>query len=54
MAAKITNFFKRVDEPLPIRWTPSLSDDTIPVNLWYWVQHHQESSGGTGDGLYIV
>ena len=23
MAAKITNFFERVDEPLPIRWTPS-------------------------------
>ena len=23
IAAKITNFFKRVDEPLPIRWTPS-------------------------------
>jgi len=21
MAAKITNFFERVDEPLPIRWT---------------------------------
>ena len=24
MAAKITNFFERVDEPLPIRWTPSV------------------------------
>ena len=23
MAAKITNFFERMDEPLPIRWTPS-------------------------------
>jgi len=23
MAAKITNFFERVDETLPIRWTPS-------------------------------
>jgi len=22
-SAKITNFFERVDEPLPIRWTPS-------------------------------
>jgi len=66
MAAKITNVFERVDEPLPIRWTPSAeppskkpkrgprktSVNMVPSNIAFYSNRSHSSRISTASHLH--